>query len=79
MFISDITFQCFEDFLLDGGGGHRFPFLDNIELDKHYLRSFETKFVFMYNGSRRCKHDTFINKAVPRWGTDIYLIILRLQ
>ncbi len=37
-----ITLQCFEDFLLEGGGGsrnngHRFPFLDNIELYKHSL------------------------------------------
>ncbi len=35
MFIIDIMFQYFEDFLLEGGG---FPFLDNIELYKRFLR-----------------------------------------
>ncbi len=38
-----IAYQCFEDFLLEGGGGgsrkndHEFPFLNNIELYKRSL------------------------------------------
>ena len=46
MFIIYITFQCFEDFLLEGGGGGGgvpqkmvmdFLFFDNIELYKRFL------------------------------------------